>query len=297
MTFNAEDCTYKPSLYGPRQLCTKGTPPKPEAKAEPAALPPAAVPAPPPAVAEPPNSEPVTHEANAPATAPPAAPQPPAVARPPAAAPPAAAPPAAAASPPAAAVPPAAAAAPAVSDKCDIAACKQAYFTFNPADCTYQPSSGLRQLCTKGAPPKPEAKVEPAAPPAVAEPPKGEPVTHEANAPATAPPPAAPQPPAVAPPPASAATPPADAAPPAAAAVPPAAAAPAVSDKCDVEACKRAYFTFNPADCTYRPSDGPRRLCTKRAPANSQAAAPAHHARRRAAPFRLLPPGLIPFGR
>jgi hypothetical protein len=33
--------------------------------------------------------------------------------------------------------------------------------------------------------------------------------------------------------------------------------------KCNVEACKQAYFTFNPADCTYQPSNGPRRLCTK----------------------------------
>ena len=33
---------------------------------------------------------------------------------------------------------------------------------------------------------------------------------------------------------------------------------------CNVEACQRAYFTFSPADCTYQPSQGPRRLCTKR---------------------------------
>jgi hypothetical protein len=33
--------------------------------------------------------------------------------------------------------------------------------------------------------------------------------------------------------------------------------------KCNVEACKQAYFTFTPSDCTYQPSDGPRRLCTK----------------------------------
>jgi TolA-binding protein len=36
-----------------------------------------------------------------------------------------------------------------------------------------------------------------------------------------------------------------------------------VSDKCDIEACKQAYFTFNPADCTYQPNNGPRRRCTK----------------------------------
>jgi len=32
---------------------------------------------------------------------------------------------------------------------------------------------------------------------------------------------------------------------------------------CHVEACKQAYFTFNPSDCTYQPSNGPRKLCTK----------------------------------
>jgi hypothetical protein len=35
------------------------------------------------------------------------------------------------------------------------------------------------------------------------------------------------------------------------------------SSKCDIDACKKAYFTFNPADCTYQPLEGPRRLCTK----------------------------------
>ncbi len=32
---------------------------------------------------------------------------------------------------------------------------------------------------------------------------------------------------------------------------------------CHVEACRQAYFTFNPADCTYQPSNGPRKACTK----------------------------------
>jgi hypothetical protein len=32
---------------------------------------------------------------------------------------------------------------------------------------------------------------------------------------------------------------------------------------CHVEACKQAYFTFNAADCTYQPSNGPRKLCAK----------------------------------
>jgi hypothetical protein len=35
------------------------------------------------------------------------------------------------------------------------------------------------------------------------------------------------------------------------------------SNKCNIDACREAYFTFNPADCTYQPSNGPRRLCTK----------------------------------
>jgi hypothetical protein len=32
---------------------------------------------------------------------------------------------------------------------------------------------------------------------------------------------------------------------------------------CHVEACKQAYFTFNASDCTYQPSNGPRKLCAK----------------------------------
>ncbi len=157
--------------------------------------------------------------------------------------------------------------------KCDIEACKRAFFTFTPSDCTYQPSDGPRRLCTKGTPPKPEAKVEPAAP----------------SPPATsAPPVAAPAAPAA--PPAAATEP--------ATATPPAAAAPVVSDKCDVEACKQAYFTFNPADCTYQPSGGPRRLCTKGTPAKPQAAAPsAAPAPKRIAPNHIVPPALVPAGR
>lgn len=173
--------------------------------------------------------------------------------------------------------------------KCDIEACKQAYFTFTPSDCTYQPSDGPRRLCTKGTPPKPEAKAEPTAP----------------TPPATSAPSAAPA--ATAAPPAAASTPnseqvkqetPAAAAEPATTAPPAADAAPAVSDKCDVEACKRAYFTFNPADCTYQPSNGPRRLCTKGTPKKPQAAAPtAAPAPKRIAPNHIVPPALVPAGR
>jgi hypothetical protein len=33
--------------------------------------------------------------------------------------------------------------------------------------------------------------------------------------------------------------------------------------KCDVDACARAYRSFQESDCTYNPSFGPRRLCAK----------------------------------
>ncbi|MDO9412498.1 MAG: BA14K family protein [Pseudolabrys sp.] len=42
------------------------------------------------------------------------------------------------------------------------------------------------------------------------------------------------------------------------------AAAPA--PRCDVDACAAAYRTFDAADCTYKPSEGPRRLCTRGTP-------------------------------
>jgi BA14K-like protein len=97
--------------------------------------------------------------------------------------------------------------------KCNVEACKQAYVSFNPLDCTYQPLEGPRKFCDKGLPPQ-------AATPA----------------PATA-----------------AATP-----------APAAGTAPANNPpKCNVEACKQAYFTFNPVDCTFQPTEGPRTLCTK----------------------------------
>lgn len=48
-------------------------------------------------------------------------------------------------------------------------------------------------------------------------------------------------------------------------------AVPAARDKtadpaaelCDVNACAMAYRSFRATDCTYQPSNGPRRLCTK----------------------------------
>jgi hypothetical protein len=35
------------------------------------------------------------------------------------------------------------------------------------------------------------------------------------------------------------------------------------SAKCNVGACTAAYVSFTPADCTYQPLEGPRRLCAK----------------------------------
>jgi hypothetical protein len=43
----------------------------------------------------------------------------------------------------------------------------------------------------------------------------------------------------------------------------PAVAAPEPEARCNVDACAAAYRSFRPADCTYQPSNGPRRLCTK----------------------------------
>ena len=36
--------------------------------------------------------------------------------------------------------------------------------------------------------------------------------------------------------------------------------------KCDIAACAAAYRSFRESDCTYNPSYGPRRLCTKGVP-------------------------------
>ncbi|HXZ22265.1 MAG TPA: BA14K family protein [Pseudolabrys sp.] len=33
---------------------------------------------------------------------------------------------------------------------------------------------------------------------------------------------------------------------------------------CDIDACTAAYRSFTATDCTYQPSNGPRRLCTKK---------------------------------
>jgi len=39
--------------------------------------------------------------------------------------------------------------------------------------------------------------------------------------------------------------------------------APGTAPRCNVNACSAAYRSFTPSDCTYQPSNGPRRLCTK----------------------------------
>jgi hypothetical protein len=37
----------------------------------------------------------------------------------------------------------------------------------------------------------------------------------------------------------------------------------AANARCNVSVCAAAYVSFTESDCTYQPSDGPRRLCTK----------------------------------
>ncbi len=46
-------------------------------------------------------------------------------------------------------------------------------------------------------------------------------------------------------------------------AVDPAVAATARAQTCNVNACAAAYGTFDPSDCTYQPTNGPRRACTR----------------------------------
>jgi hypothetical protein len=46
----------------------------------------------------------------------------------------------------------------------------------------------------------------------------------------------------------------------------PAEPATAAAPLCDIAACERAYRSFTASDCTYQPSDGPRRLCTRGTP-------------------------------
>jgi hypothetical protein len=135
---------------------------------------------------------------------------------------------AASAPPPVAAAPP---------PKCDVDACARAYRSFQESDCTYNPSSGPRRLCTKGDPEKyAREHAMPAAP--------------------TASPPEAPVP-AQSADPNSIVTPEAGTSPATAA---PAPAAP----RCNVSACAAAYpRSFRESDCTFNPSSGPRKVCEK----------------------------------
>lgn len=107
-------------------------------------------------------------------------------------------------------------------------------------------------------PPMPEAKNIVFAPPPPPPPPR------VAEQPASPPPQSAPAPQVAATPAARPQTPAAPQTPaPTSAPVtpPPASAAPKI--KCDVDACAAAYRSFRESDCTYNPSFGPRRLCTK----------------------------------
>jgi hypothetical protein len=40
-------------------------------------------------------------------------------------------------------------------------------------------------------------------------------------------------------------------------------AAPEPEVRCNIDACAAAYRSFRTSDCTYQPTNGPRRLCTK----------------------------------
>jgi hypothetical protein len=110
---------------------------------------------------------------------------------------------------------------PVVSNKCDIEACKRAYFTFTSEDCTYQPSDGPRRLCSKGNPPKPDSAKAEQGPAADASN-----KIDQANANKVDP-------------------------------------SEQAKPKCNIDACRQAFFSFTPEDCTYQPINGPRRLCTK----------------------------------
>jgi hypothetical protein len=141
------------------------------------------------------------------------------VAAPPIAVAPAAPRPAAPANPPVAQTPP--------KPLCDIVACAAAYRSFRASDCTYNPSFGARQLCTKGVVPI-EAATTRAAP--VAPDTQSSIMQTEPNARTNAQP-------------AQPNTPP--------------------NPKCNVSACAAAYRTFTESDCSFLATGGQRKLCTK----------------------------------
>jgi hypothetical protein len=119
--------------------------------------------------------------------------------------------------------------------QCDVAACAAAYRSFRESDCTFNPSVGPRQLCTKGVVPKEapkEATPAPAAPaPAATSDAPASIMQEERNARPNAPPNA------------------------------PAGEQPNV--KCNVSACAAAYHSFTESDCTFMATGGVRKLCTK----------------------------------
>jgi hypothetical protein len=117
-------------------------------------------------------------------------------------------------------------------------------------------------------PPMPEPKNVVFVPPPPPPPPKPA-VPVAAPSPQSNPAPSTNQSPPVSPAPAASVAAPAPAAPPIAA--PPA----AVKIRCDADACAAAYRSFRESDCTYNPSFGPRRLCTKGDPQKFITVAPA----------------------
>jgi hypothetical protein len=128
-------------------------------------------------------------------------------------------------------------------DHCDVAACSAAYKSFRASDCTYQPYDGARQLCE----PSQASEAPPAREAARATAPAAEPRDNGAELRA------------------------------AVEAVKKITGLPAgrrlvpfaergaarAGTSCNVAACAQAYDSFNPADCTFQPYDGPRQLCAR----------------------------------
>jgi BA14K-like protein len=147
------------------------------------------------------------------------------------------------------------------ANTCDVQACSSYYRSFRASDCTYQPYGGPRRLCDKSG--AAAAQQHPA------------PRRQDASIPSDVPPmteaDAEPSPPPMQVPPEIARI---------VRRLTPDAQDVQVQDadgriltvhvddardqaRCDVAACSAAYGSFDPADCTYQPYDGPRRLCTK----------------------------------
>ena len=244
-SFRATDCTYQPS-NGPRRLCAKET-----LVPQPAAAPVATVSTPAPAVAAPKAT--IAAPIVSPNLAAPRSVELPA-------------------SPDstAQAVPAEPIAAPQPTVRCNVNACATAYpHSFRATDCTYQPSNGPRRLCAK------ETLVpQPAAAPVA---------TVSTPAPAVAAPKATIAAPIVSPNLAAPRSVELPASPDSTAQAVPAEpiAAPQPTVRCNVNACATAYpHSFRATDCTYQPSNGPRRLCAKETLVPQPAAAPGITTRR-----------------